>query len=134
MAGKLEGCYELSVGNADKGLLPLEEVRRRIQPFISENLPLVLTQVGMLAQLCTPPAHASHCKAPQPQSHSQSTDPGKVIRQWHQAAFSSGSGLVRQGCGFHVPVFLRHWHVAFMLWQRDCRQRMQQLRMVCCAH
>lgn len=47
-AGKLEGCYELSVGNADKGLLPLEEVRRRIQPFISENLPLVLTQVDMI--------------------------------------------------------------------------------------
>lgn len=46
-AGNWEGCYELSVGNADKGLLPVEEVRRRIEPFISENLPLVLTQVSI---------------------------------------------------------------------------------------
>ena len=41
-----EGCYELSVGNADKGLLPIEEIRRRVEPFVTENLPLVLTQVS----------------------------------------------------------------------------------------
>lgn len=45
VAGNWEGCYELSVGNADKGMLPIEEVRRRVEPFVSENLPLVLTQV-----------------------------------------------------------------------------------------
>lgn len=36
----------MSVGNADKGLMPAEEVKRRIQPFIDENLPVVLTQVS----------------------------------------------------------------------------------------
>lgn len=36
----------MSVGNADKGLMPAEEVKRRVQPFIDENLPLVLTQVS----------------------------------------------------------------------------------------
>ena len=40
-----DGCFELSVGNADKGLLPLETVQQRIQPFIDAHLPLVVTQV-----------------------------------------------------------------------------------------
>ena len=44
-AGPSEGCYEMSVGNADKGMLPFEEIKRRVQPFIEENLPIVLTQV-----------------------------------------------------------------------------------------
>lgn len=47
-AEQVEGCYEMSVGNADKGMLPVEEIRRRVQPFIDENLPLVLTQVYLL--------------------------------------------------------------------------------------
>ncbi len=46
VAEQVEGCYEMSVGNADKGLMPAEEVKRRVQPFIDENLPLVLTQVS----------------------------------------------------------------------------------------
>ncbi|DBA84041.1 TPA: hypothetical protein ACH3X1_006523 [Trebouxia sp. C0004] len=45
--GQMEGCYEMSVGNADKGLMPAEEVKRRVQPFIDENLPLVLTQAPL---------------------------------------------------------------------------------------
>ena len=45
LAEHVEGCYEMSVGNADKGLMPIEEVKRRVQPFLDENLPLVLTQV-----------------------------------------------------------------------------------------
>ncbi|KAL0028740.1 hypothetical protein WJX79_003641 [Trebouxia sp. C0005] len=45
--GQVEGCYEMSVGNADKGLMPAEEVKRRIQPFIDENLPVVLTQAPL---------------------------------------------------------------------------------------
>lgn len=44
-AGSSEGCYEMSVGNADKGLLPIDEIKRRVQPFVDENLPVVLTQV-----------------------------------------------------------------------------------------
>ena len=44
-AGLSEGCYEMSVGNADKGMLPMDEIRRRVQPFIDESLPIVLTQV-----------------------------------------------------------------------------------------
>lgn len=44
-AGPSEGCYEMSVGNADKGMLPLDEIKRRVQPFIEEKLPIVLTQV-----------------------------------------------------------------------------------------
>ena len=53
-AGASEGCYELSVGNADKGMLPLDEVKRRVQPFIDEKLPLVLTQVPLHALLGLP--------------------------------------------------------------------------------
>ena len=39
----------MSVGNADKGLMPAEEVKRRVQPFIDESLPLVLTQEPIAA-------------------------------------------------------------------------------------
>jgi len=46
-AEQVEGCYEMSVGNADKGLMPIEEVKRRVRPFIDENLPLVLTQARL---------------------------------------------------------------------------------------
>ena len=38
-------CYELSVANPDKGLLPIDEVRRRLQPFVDQGLPLVITKV-----------------------------------------------------------------------------------------
>ncbi len=41
-----EGCFELSIGNADKGLLPLEEIQRRVAQFIQAGLPLVVTQVS----------------------------------------------------------------------------------------
>lgn len=50
-AGPFEGCYEMSVGNADKGMLPIDEIKRRVQPFIEENLPIVLTQVMQIPQL-----------------------------------------------------------------------------------
>ena len=49
-AGPSEGCYEMSVGNADKGMLPIDEIKRRVQPFIEENLPIVLTQVMQIPQ------------------------------------------------------------------------------------
>ena len=52
-AEQLEGCYELSVGNADKGLMPIEEIQRRVQPFIDQNLPLVLTQASGLLIILT---------------------------------------------------------------------------------
>ena len=42
----MEACFELSIGNADKGLLPLEEIKRRVAQFTSLGLPLVVTQVG----------------------------------------------------------------------------------------
>ena len=47
--GQLDGCYEMSVGNPDKGMLPLEEVQRRVQPFLESGDPLVVTQVGGLS-------------------------------------------------------------------------------------
>ena len=47
-AEPLEGCYEMSIGNADKGTLPNDEIRRRVQPFINEKLPLVLTQASTI--------------------------------------------------------------------------------------
>ena len=42
----MEGCFELSIGNADKGLLPLEEIQRRVAQFTAANLPVVVTQVN----------------------------------------------------------------------------------------
>lgn len=42
-----EGAYELSIGNADKGLLSLNEIERRVQQFISYNIPIVLTQAPL---------------------------------------------------------------------------------------
>jgi hypothetical protein len=41
-----EGCFELSVGNPDKGLMSLEEAQRRVQQFVDAGLPLVVTQVN----------------------------------------------------------------------------------------
>lgn len=40
-----EGCFELSVGNPDKGLMSLEEAKRRVAQFVKTGLPLVVTQV-----------------------------------------------------------------------------------------
>ena len=40
-----DGCFELSVGNPDKGVLPIETVRKRIAQFVEADLPLVITQV-----------------------------------------------------------------------------------------
>lgn len=44
--GPSEGCFELSIGNADKGLLPEDEIMRRVRQFTSADLPVVVTQVG----------------------------------------------------------------------------------------
>lgn len=40
-----DGCFELSVGNPDKGQLPLDEIKRRVGQFVEQGLPLVVTQV-----------------------------------------------------------------------------------------
>ena len=45
-AGGLPGCYELTVGHPDKGRLPLAEVQRRLQPFLDDGTPIIVTQVG----------------------------------------------------------------------------------------
>ena len=50
-AGKAAGapasrrCYELTVSNADKGTLPLDVVKERVQSFQEAGLPVLLTQV-----------------------------------------------------------------------------------------
>lgn len=44
----LEGAFELSIGNADKGLLPLAEIQQRVAQFTAAGLPLVVTQASML--------------------------------------------------------------------------------------
>jgi hypothetical protein len=46
-----EGCYEMSVGNADKGFMPLPEIERRVAQFVSAGLPVVVTQVSLAAPL-----------------------------------------------------------------------------------
>ena len=43
----------MSIGNADKGMLPIDEIKRRVQPFVEENLPLVLTQVIIETSTCS---------------------------------------------------------------------------------
>ncbi|KAG2439524.1 hypothetical protein HXX76_004877 [Chlamydomonas incerta] len=41
---QLEGAFELTVENADKGLLDLAEIRRRVAQFVAAGLPLVVTR------------------------------------------------------------------------------------------
>ena len=55
-----EGCFELSVGNPDKGLMLLEEAKRRVAQFVKAGLPLVVTQVRCSIQyslFINPPVH-----------------------------------------------------------------------------
>jgi len=40
-------AFELSVGNADKGVLPLDEVRRRVAQFTSAGAPVVVTRAPL---------------------------------------------------------------------------------------
>ena len=49
-----EGCFELSIGNPDKGLLPLDEVRQRVEQFTAANLPLVVVQVRPMQTVSQP--------------------------------------------------------------------------------
>lgn len=42
-----EGAFELSIGNADKGLLSKSEIVCRVKQFISQGLPLVLTKAPL---------------------------------------------------------------------------------------
>lgn len=42
-----EGCYEMSVGNPDKGLMDIDEVQRRVQPFQESGTPLVVVQAPL---------------------------------------------------------------------------------------
>ncbi|KAL4451608.1 hypothetical protein ABPG75_007270 [Micractinium tetrahymenae] len=46
----MEAAFELSIGNADKGLLPLEEIQRRVSQFTAAGIPLVLTQAPLFTQ------------------------------------------------------------------------------------
>ncbi|PSC69495.1 Altered inheritance rate of mitochondria 25 [Micractinium conductrix] len=46
----MEAAFELSIGNADKGLLPLEEIKRRVSQFVNAGLPLVVTQAPLFTQ------------------------------------------------------------------------------------
>lgn len=48
------GCFELSVGNPDKGVLPIDTVRERIAQFVEAGLPVVVTQVCRPAFLSVP--------------------------------------------------------------------------------
>ncbi|GBF95522.1 hypothetical protein Rsub_07872 [Raphidocelis subcapitata] len=45
--GREEGAFELSVGNADKGVLPLEEARLRVAQFVALGAPVVLTRAPL---------------------------------------------------------------------------------------
>jgi len=42
-----EGAYELSIGNADKGVLKVNEIQRRVAQFTEAGLPVVLTQAPL---------------------------------------------------------------------------------------
>lgn len=46
MNGSDEGCYELSIGNPDKGVMPIEECRKRIKQFTDADIPLLVTKVN----------------------------------------------------------------------------------------
>lgn len=46
----MEGCFELSIGNADKGLLPISEIQQRVAQFTAAGLPLVVTQAPLFTQ------------------------------------------------------------------------------------
>ncbi|WIA37878.1 hypothetical protein OEZ86_014725 [Tetradesmus obliquus] len=49
MAGPgAEGCFELTVQNADKGQLGLEEVQARVAQFVAAGLPLLVTRATLL--------------------------------------------------------------------------------------
>jgi hypothetical protein len=45
-----EGAFELAISNADKGLLPLPEIERRVAQFIAAQLPVVVTQAPLFTQ------------------------------------------------------------------------------------
>jgi nicotinic acid mononucleotide adenylyltransferase len=47
----IEGAFELSIGNADKGFLSVDEVKRRLAQFTSRtNLPVVVTKAPLFTQ------------------------------------------------------------------------------------
>ncbi|GIM02066.1 hypothetical protein Vretimale_6798 [Volvox reticuliferus] len=46
-ANPLEGAFELTVQNADKGLLSAEEIRRRVAQFVALGLPVVVTRAPL---------------------------------------------------------------------------------------
>ncbi|KAF6262762.1 hypothetical protein COO60DRAFT_1635750 [Scenedesmus sp. NREL 46B-D3] len=49
MAGTgAEGCFELTVQNADKGQLSLEDVQARVAQFVAAGLPLLVTSATLL--------------------------------------------------------------------------------------
>lgn len=43
-----EGCFELTVRNADKGMLALSDIQRRVQQFVDAGLPLLVTTACLL--------------------------------------------------------------------------------------
>uniref|UniRef100_A0A7S3QL21 Cytidyltransferase-like domain-containing protein n=1 Tax=Dunaliella tertiolecta TaxID=3047 RepID=A0A7S3QL21_DUNTE len=43
LSGDKEAAFELSIGNPDKGMLPVEETRRRVQQFVDAQLPVVVS-------------------------------------------------------------------------------------------
>lgn len=45
-----EGAFELSIGNADKGVLPAAEIERRVAQFEAAGLPVVLTTAPLFTQ------------------------------------------------------------------------------------
>lgn len=45
-----DGAFELAISNADKGLLPLPEIERRVAQFIAAQLPVVVTQAPLFTQ------------------------------------------------------------------------------------
>jgi len=44
------GAFELAISNADKGLLSLPEIERRVAQFIAAQLPVVVTQAPLFTQ------------------------------------------------------------------------------------
>lgn len=42
-----EGAFELSIGNADKGLLDQSEIERRVKQFVATGAPVILTQAPL---------------------------------------------------------------------------------------
>ena len=96
---KMEGLFELSIGNADKGMLPAEEVRRRVAQFTAAGLPLMLTCAPLFTDKA---ALLRRCKFVVGYDTAARLVLPKYYGDSHTRMVLDFAGLRSQGCGFIV--------------------------------